>query len=187
MKSRWKMLVLAMAVVSIGAGSGMSARQAAAAQPIAVQPQDPQITAQLLQEVRALRTAFERMTVAGTRAQLLLARLQMQEQRMTTLGRQLQETRTKQAALQRDRDGLAQRIEGLTEDIDRTSNPEHRVEMERVLKVTKQTLKQVDQQVEAVRAEDAGIGQALSAEQARWLDINARLEELEGLLVPHKP
>ena len=41
---------------------------------------------QLLQEVRALRVAIERMTVAGTRAQLLFGRLQMQEQRMTSLG-----------------------------------------------------------------------------------------------------
>jgi hypothetical protein len=197
MKSRWKMLMLAMAVGSIGAGSGMSARpvvtapptaaQPTVAQPTAAQPQDPQITAQLLQEVRALRAAFERMTIAGTRAQLLLARLQMQEQRMTSLGRQLQETRTKLASVQRDRDSHALRIESFNEGLDRASSAEHRVDMEQGLKMTKQTVKQLDQQLEALHAEDVGIGQALSAEQARWLDINSRLEELESLLVPQKP
>ena len=113
MKPRWKTLVLAMAVVSIGAGSGMSARPEATAQPVALQAQETQTTAQLLQEVRALRAAIERMTAAGTRAQLLLGRLQMQEQRMTSLARQLQETRTRLASVQRERQSQAQRARGV--------------------------------------------------------------------------
>jgi hypothetical protein len=38
-----------------------------------------------------------------------------------------------------------------------------------------------------LQLEDAGVGQALSAEQARWVELNARLEELEGLLATQKP
>jgi predicted RNase H-like nuclease (RuvC/YqgF family) len=195
MKSRWKMVVLAMAVAAVGARAGMSARSVAAqpaavrpavVQPAAMQPQEAQVTAQLLQEVRALRAALERMTVAGTRAQLLLARLQMQEQRMTLLGRQLQETRTKLADLRRERQSQAERIEGFTEGLDRLS-PEQRLEMERGLKMTRQTVKQLDQQIETAQAEDLGVGHALSTEQSRWIDLNARLEELEGMLAAQKP
>jgi len=187
MKPRWKTLVLVMALGSIGAGSGLSARPEATPQPAATQAQEAQTTAQLLEEVRALRAAIERMTVAGTRAQLLLGRLQMQEQRMTSLSRQLQETRTRLASVQRDRQSHAQRIEAFTEGLDRVSNQQERLDMESGLKMTKQMVAQLDQQLNALQAEDAGVGQALSAEQARWIELNARLEELESLLATQKP
>ena len=193
MTPRWKMLVLALAVVSIGAGTGMSPRAIATDRPVAVQAreaqggQDGQTTAQLLQEVRALRVAIERMTVAGTRAQLLFGRLQMQEQRMTSLAGQLQETRTRLASVQRDRQDHASKIETLTEEIDHAPNAEQRLDIERALKMAKQTLTQLDQQVSALQAEDVGIGQALSTEQARWVELNGRLEELEGQLATQKP
>jgi chromosome segregation ATPase len=193
MTPRWKMLVLAMAVMSIGAGTGTSPRAIATNQPVAVHPreahgaQETQTSAQLLQEVRALRVAIERMTVAGTRAQLLFGRLQMQEQRMTSLAGQLQETRTRLASVQRDRQNHASKVEALTEGIDHAQNAEQRLDTERALKMAKQALTQLDQQVSALQAEDVGIGQALSTEQARWLDLNGRLEELEGQLAPQKP
>ena len=37
---------------------------------------------------------------------------------------------------------------------------------------------------EQVRARENEIAQALSTEQARWVDLNARLDELERLLGP---
>ena len=193
MTPRWKMLVLALAVVSIGAGTGMSPRASATDRPVAVQAreahgvQEGQTTAQLLQEVRALRVAIERMTVAGTRAQLLFGRLQMQEQRMTSLAGQLQETRTRLASVQRDRQNHASKIVALSEEIDHAPNAEQRLDIERALKMAKQTLTQFDQQVSALQAEDVGIGQALSTEQARWVELNGRLEELEGQLAAQKP
>jgi chromosome segregation ATPase len=193
MTPRWKMLVLAMAVMLTGAGTGMFPGAIATDQPVAVQAreahgvQEAQTAAQLLQEVRALRLAIERMTVAGTRAQLLFGRLQMQEQRMTSLAKQLQDTRARLASVQRDRRDHASKIEALTEEIDRASNAEQRLDMERALKMAKQTLPQIDQQVSALQAEDAGIGQALSTEQARWIELNGRLEELEGQLAAKNP
>jgi chromosome segregation ATPase len=193
MTPRWKMLVLAMAVMSIGAGTGMSPRAIATDQPVAAHAreahgvQEAQTSAQLLQEVRALRVAIERMTVAGTRAQLLFGRLQMQEQRLTSLAGQLQETRTRLASVQRDRQNHASKVEGLIEGIDHARNAEQRLDMEQALKVARQTLAQFDQQVSALQAEDVGIGQALSTEQARWVELNGRLEELEGQLATQKP
>ena len=59
--------------------------------------------------------------------------------------------------------------------------------MESALKMTKQMVVQLDQQVSALQIEDLGVGQALSTEQARWLELNAKLEELEGLLATQKP
>jgi hypothetical protein len=179
MKPRWKMLVLVVLAMAVAVGS------IGAVQPR--EAQEAQTSAQLLQEVRALRAAIERMTVAGTRAQLLLGRLQMQEQRMTSLGQQLQTTRAKLASVQRDREKEASRLETFTEGLERSLPPDQRQDMEQGLKMTKQIVAQLDQQVNALQLEDAGVGQALSAEQARWLELNARLEELEGLLATQKP
>lgn len=192
MVPRWKTLVLVMAVGSIGAGPGVSARTDATAPAPAVRAeaqaqQETQTTAQLLQEVRALRVAIERMTAAGTRAQLLFGRLQLQEQRLTSLGRQLQETRTKLGDVRRERENQARTIESLTESADRASTPQQRLEMENALKHFKVMVAQLDQQVTALQGEDAGLSQALSAEQARWIELNSRLEELESLLATPKP
>ena len=71
---------------------------------------DPPTMTQLLQEVHALRLAIERSTVAGTRAQLLLGRLQMQEARMATLGHQVQEARSKLLEIQRNRENSMSEI-----------------------------------------------------------------------------
>jgi chromosome segregation ATPase len=179
MKTRWKMLMLAVFAMTVAVGS------IGAVQPR--EAQEAQTSAQLLQEVRALRAAIERMTVAGTRAQLLLGRLQMQEQRMTSLGQQLQATRAKLASVQQERQREASRVDTFTEGLEHSLPPDQRQDMEQGLKMTKQRVAQLDQQVNALQLEDAGVGQALSAEQARWVELNARLEELEGLLATQKP
>jgi chromosome segregation ATPase len=199
MTPRWKhtlvLIVLVVALGSAGAGPRASAKQAAPPAAAALtttaaapaQGQESRTTVQLLEEVRALRAAIERMTVSGTRAQLLLGRLQMQEQRMTTLGRQLQETRTNLATRLREREGHASEIERLTQGIERASTPDERAHLEMNLKAITQAVKQFDQQINVLQADDAGIAQALSTEQARWIDLNGRLEELEGLLATQKP
>lgn len=186
--TRWKTLVLVialglMAAGSMGAGS-MGAGPAVTAQAPA---QESRTTEQLLQEVRALRAAIERMTVSGTRAQLLLGRLQMQEQRMTTLGRQLLESRTNLANRQRERQAHASEIEMLSERLGRASTPQEQLEVELGTKSVKQALKQLDQQLEVLQADDIAIAQALSTEQARWIELNGRLEELENVLATPKP
>jgi chromosome segregation ATPase len=183
MTTRWTPLVLVIALGSIGAGPAVTAQAPTQGQT----QQESRTTEQLLQEVRALRAAIERMTVSGTRAQLLLGRLQMQEQRMVSLGRQLQESRTKLASVQRERQSHAARIELLSERVGRALTAEEQLQTEMGIKAAKQELKQLDQQLEVLQADDASIAQALAMEQSRWVDLNGRLEELEGLLAPQKP
>ena len=188
MTTRWNTLVLVIALGSMGSGPAATAQAPVPASAAAVVPaQESRTTEQLLLEVRALRSAIERMTVSGTRAQLLLGRLQMQEQRMTTLGQQLVESRTKLAARQRERQGLAAEIELSTERLGRVSTPEEQMQVELGIKASKQALKQLDDQVGALQADDASLAQALSTEQARWIELNGRLEELENMLATPKP
>ena len=55
--------------------------------------------AALLVEVRGLRAAMEQMASAGPRVQLAMGRLQLQEQRVNTLVRQLEAIRNDLAAI----------------------------------------------------------------------------------------
>ena len=69
----------------------------------------PEVLAALLVEVRGLRAAMEQMASAGPRVQLALGRLQLQEQRVNTLVRGLEEARSRLAQTQKAFDGMTQR------------------------------------------------------------------------------
>ena len=81
--------LLATVVVLISTASLGAARSGQA--PAAATP--PDTIAALLVEVRGLRAAMEQMAAAGPRVQLALGRLQLQEQRINTLVRRLEEVR----------------------------------------------------------------------------------------------
>src|SRR4029450_13070892 len=128
-----------------------------------------------------LRAAIERSTVAGTRAQLLLGRLQMQEARMATLGRQAQEARLRLLDVQRDREKTSSEIKGLTEALDRFT-PDERRAVEGQVESMKRALKDLQQRERELQTEYDGLAQQLSADEARWVDFNQRLEDLERSL-----
>jgi hypothetical protein len=58
------------------------------------QPAGGDVLTQLLTEVRGLRAAMEQMASAGPRVQLVLGRLQLQEQRVNTLVRRQESVRS---------------------------------------------------------------------------------------------
>src|SRR5688572_6715334 len=67
-------------------------------------PQD--VLVSLLTEVRALRSAIEQMASSSARVQLAMGRLQIQEQRVTTLSRQLSDVRASLSTTERERNEL---------------------------------------------------------------------------------
>jgi hypothetical protein len=142
-------------------------------------------TTQLLQEVRYLRAAIERSTVAGTRAQLLLGRLQMQEARMATLGRQAQEARLRLLDVQRERENKTSEIKRLTDALDRFTPDERRAVEDRI-ETMKRSVKDLQQREREFQTEYDGMAQQLSADEARWVDFNQRLEDLERTLATQK-
>ena len=80
------------------AAAGMGASLVTRAQSA---PEQPDVLPALLSEVRGLRAAMEQMAVAGPRVQLALGRLQLQEQRINTLGRRLETVKANQESAQR--------------------------------------------------------------------------------------
>ena len=178
MKPLWTAVAI---LITLGAYGAVHAHP----QRVERNPSDPPTMPQLLQEVRALRVAIERSTVAGTRSQLLLGRLQMQEARMATLGHQVQEARSRLLEIQRNRENSMTEIKQLTDAVDRATPDERRAIEDRVEQM-KRSIKDMQVRERDFQSEYDGLTQALSTDEARWVDFNQRLEELERSLAVQK-
>lgn len=135
----------------------------------------------LLQEVRALRVAIERFTVAGARAQLLLGRLQMQEERVTLLTRQAREVREQLLEMQHDRETNASEIKALSATLNDLPADERARITARIDSMRRQN-KRFEQQLRDLETQDATLNSTLATEHGRWQQFNDRLEELERML-----
>src|SRR5215471_12319087 len=166
----------AAAVVIAIACSGFAVHGYAQAQ----QPSGSDILPALLQEVKGLRAAMEQMATSNAHAQLLVGRLQLQESRMNSMIRRLDTVRDERAKAQNGYDHLKASLQML--DGDHRPNDMPRGDRENVFAGVKQELESAKSAVDRWAAEETQLTSDLTAEQARWMDINQRLDELERSL-----
>jgi chromosome segregation ATPase len=138
----------------------------------------------LLAEVRGLREAMEQMASGGARVQLALGRVQLQEQRLNTAIRRLEETRTRLAQLQRtsadQQDQLAMMETAIKEN--REHVPAERHQVEQMLRHHRRQIARAAAEVQQLTLDEAALANDVANEQARWNEYNVRLEELERTL-----
>ena len=169
-------------VVIIGSILAVTASMTIGASAQAPAANDP-LTA-LLAEVHALRVTMEQQAAVGPRMQLTLARLTIEEQRVSHLSSDLTSVRSQlagqEAAVQRTSAELAD----MERQIQMETDPTRRRELELGQRNSQLQMRQfaADQQQLQIRENEAA--QALAAEQARWTDLNSRLDEHERLLSP---
>jgi chromosome segregation ATPase len=152
----------------------------------------------LLEEVRGLRTALEQMTSAGPRVQLALGRLQLQEQRLNAAIKRLDEARTRLMETQRQHADIQQQIAALDLAL---KEPGRRVsgssppgetpspsieELEEIRDDHRRRLARLNTEVQRLTAEESLCATEVNGEQARWTELNQRLEDLERALRPLK-
>jgi len=167
--------VLSAALV-VGAIGAFAIRGSAQGQ----QPSGPDILPSLLQEVRGLRAAMEQMATSNAHAQLLVGRLQLQESRMNSMIRRLDTVRDERAKAQTAYDqikGSLQMLEGEHE-----PNEMPQGDKDHVLAGLKHEVESAKAAVDRWTGEETQLTSDLTAEQARWVDINQRLDELERSL-----
>lgn len=138
--------------------------------------------AALLVEVRGLRAAMEQMASAGPRVQLAFGRLQMQEQRVNTMIRRADELRAKIAETENALGNARSKLEGLQRALERNANPDERNALENMIPELKRQIGLTTTELQRLQAEEADASSQVLAEQARWADINQRLETLERAL-----
>ena len=144
----------------------------------------------LLEEVRALRADLAAASRASLRAQMLLARVQLQEQRIIYLDRR----RADAAARVTDAAEKARQSSAHITEMEEQQRRFKGMEIPReqrdamVAQIAFELEKARADGVAAIaaeqsmRAEEAELVGALSTEQGRWNEFNARLDELERSL-----
>ena len=144
-----------------------------------VQAQTPDVLPALLAEVKGLRVAMEQMAAAGPRAQLFVSRLQLQEGRIAGMVRRLDTVRDNLATAQREYEqirGSLKMLEG-----DKSSGGDSQ-DAEGVLGGLRAHVAAAKANVTRLTTEESQIASDLTVEQARWVELNQRLDELERSL-----
>jgi hypothetical protein len=139
----------------------------------------------LVAEVRALRTELSQVASASVRSQLLVTRIQLQEQRLMHLDRQRAEVAVKLGEAEKMRTMFAAQLKTF-ENPGSQIPAEERRHMEDALGGLKAQLQAVQANEATLRAEQDTLLNAMATEQSRWNDFNSRLDELERALPRQK-
>jgi hypothetical protein len=137
----------------------------------------------VLNELRALRTELRESSAASLRAQLLVARLQLQEQRLNTVWRQLSEVEDKLQANETNRTGPEQilKMMGLE------PGAEPPKEMASIVEMFKNQMAASEKADSDLKLRQTELMQLMTQEQSRWTAFNAQLETLEQALTAVAP
>jgi chromosome segregation ATPase len=168
MRRALALVTIALLLIVTSLGTSIVARQASA---------QPDVLSSLLVEVRALRAAMEQLASTGPRVQFSMGRLQLQEQRINTLVRRMDEMRDRRTAVELELASKQREIADLEESLRREGmQPEARA------KGLRTEASQILQRLQGLQSEEAALGQEIAAEQGRWSEINQRLEDLDRAL-----
>ena len=139
----------------------------------------------LLSEIRALRADLNHRLDASIRAQLLVARLQLQEQRITTLSRQMSDVQQQLSQTEAARAAIEPQLKMF--ETSSAAAPQEKKEADFFLQTLRTQVETMTKGEEELKRQQLYLSGLLADEQARWSAFNVRLEELERLLTPSAP
>jgi hypothetical protein len=138
----------------------------------------------LLAEVHALRLAMEHSAAVAPRVQLTLARLGIEEQRTAQIGAQLDQARRQLADVSLETRRLASSLEDGDKALQEPTDDTYRKAWEQARTEIKRKLSYQATIEQQLRSRESEYSQMLATEQARWVELNGRLDELDRLLGP---
>ena len=134
----------------------------------------------LLSEVRGLRADVHQAAGASIRTQLLVARLSLQEQRITGIVKQLTDVQTQRAAIEGPTAQFDQRYNQLVEAIRSGSTPpDQRHQVEQQIESMKLARADMRQRLQRLVSQESAFASQLTTEQSRWTEFNDRLDQIE--------
>lgn len=163
----------------VTAGAVVSGQTAAPAQ-------NPDVLQALLREVRQLRLALESAAATQATIHLVVQRANVQEERLWRISREVETVRDELDKVSSNGERLASEIKRREEDLENIVDPSMRKEIEASLGHSKREAADMKRQEQALRQRDGGLSQTLNAEEARWGELNQRLDDLERLLTQPK-
>jgi chromosome segregation ATPase len=133
----------------------------------------------LLSEVRELRAEVNRAAGASIRTQLFVARLQLQEQRVNSVVRQLVDVQNRLASVRQGQAAMRERLTATEEGQARLPLEDRSDDQIRALRLQ---LDQGESREQELRAQESALSSVVAAEQSRWAEFNDRLDGLERSL-----
>jgi len=131
----------------------------------------------LVAEIRQLRLAVEESARAQNQTQALATYLSAQQIRLSQLSGQHDDARREVESLQDQLQNMSRQASQLEEQGMTLADANQRVEFDRVLKEAKRRVQQVSTRLQATQAREAELAQLTQAEETRWSELVARLEQ----------
>jgi hypothetical protein len=139
---------------------------------------DPAVLQSLLTEVQQLRLAIERSTLLGTRTQLALSRLQIQEQTATRLAAQLNDVRHQANNALAERTRMSERLR----DLETRSGHDANQEQMDSMKHAKYEIERMTAEEQEYRTRESELSGQFQAAQNQVAETRARISEMEQSL-----
>lgn len=133
---------------------------------------------QLLAEVRELRLAVQRATFSHTRVQMLVERLRLQQNTIDGVGRQMDLVRAQLADLRNAKPQMEQQIKETEELLERTTDPNGRLDMESRIKSMKARLARLTPEEDRLRNREVTLESELHNLHAKLNELNSQLDAL---------
>ena len=175
---RSRILAFALSAILVGGVAGSEGGQQRTPPGVA-----PATLDDVLNELRALRTELKEGSAASLRAQLLVARLQLQEQRINTVWRQLAEVADKLDANEKGRAAP----EHILKMMGLQPGAEPSKEMGPIVEMFKGQMAAGEKADSELKLRQAELMQLMTQEQSRWSAFNAQLEALEAAVAAIAP
>jgi len=142
------------------------------------QADQDQTLQKLLNEVHELRLAIQRATANSTRFQMLIERTRLQQARVDSLTRQLENIRSQAADMKSAKPQLEQQIKDGEDQLDRTPEPNAHADLDSRIKAAKANLNRMTQEEERLRNREAILDGQLQTEQLKLNELNSQLDVL---------
>lgn len=132
---------------------------------------------QLLTEVRHLRLAIQRSTLLGTRFQVAIERLRIQQAHVDGLGRELADLRGSISGQESELARMVERRKSAEEEMAQAMRPE-RAEMENNVRLLKAASTSFEREIQENRAREADLAVRVQSGQVRLDELERDLERL---------
>jgi hypothetical protein len=172
-----KTIVLVFGIVVV-----LSFKAGASTQPLAQCMENP--LQALVVEVHALRVAMEQQATISPRIQLSMARLNIEEQRMTQLSQQVDQVRSQLSVVALESQRIAERLAEIDKTLLTERDPKKREEIAQLKNELLSRQKDQSAREQQLRVRETEAARAHDIEHARWIEFNHRIDELERLLIP---
>ena len=133
----------------------------------------------VVKELRLLRQAVERQGLATARAQLLVGRLTLQDQRTARAQQAVERLQSEVASAQRERDELQNRFRAIAQRLEQAGADEPRQQLEEESRMTKTRLADSHTRVSDAELRLSHAKQALDIETARYDELDGWLKDLD--------